>query len=139
MSDVGYKKPPKDKQFKKGQSGNPKGKPKGIPNAKTRYNRFLQLTERTRNPITGTEEEFTVAELMDLMIIAKARKGDLAAYKEILDRTEGKPQQSIDHTTDGEKLPTPILPAPQELAEKAKDAPKPGEEVYDEPLIPEDD
>lgn len=34
-SEVGYGKPPSDKQFKKGQSGNPKGRPKGSRNKKT--------------------------------------------------------------------------------------------------------
>ena len=32
--EVGYGKPPSDKQFKKGQSGNPKGRPKGSRNKK---------------------------------------------------------------------------------------------------------
>jgi Family of unknown function (DUF5681) len=33
--EVGYKKPPKQSQFKQGQSGNPRGRPKGTKNLKT--------------------------------------------------------------------------------------------------------
>jgi hypothetical protein len=34
MSDIGYKKPPEAKQYKPGQSGNPKGKKKGLKSLK---------------------------------------------------------------------------------------------------------
>ncbi len=139
MSEVGYKKPPKDKQFKKGKSGNPNGKPKGTLSSKTILKRFMGIKQDVQNPITGAQEKLTVAEILYIQQLAKARKGDLAAFREIMDRWEGKPQQSIDHTSDGEKLPSPILPPTQELAEKAKEEKKIGEEAYDEPLIPEDD
>ena len=92
----------------KGEVRNPKGKPKGIPNAKTRYRRLLELTSKKANPVTGEMEEFTQLELMDMAIFNKALKGDMAAYKEIMDRLEGKSQQSVDHTTKGEKI-LPIL------------------------------
>ena len=81
------------------------GRPKGSLSAKTILNKFLALVEKgVKNPVTGEFEDMTVAEVMSLSIINKARKGDLQAYKEILDRLEGKAQQNIDHTTGGESL-----------------------------------
>lgn len=83
---------------KKGEVRNPKGKPVGLQNSKTRYLRLLALTEKIQNPVTGKIEEFSVLEQLDMQMIAKARKGDLNAYKEIMDRLEGRPSQSIEHT-----------------------------------------
>ncbi len=79
--------------WQQGVSGNPKGRPPGIPNAKTRYKRILELVEKHTNPVTGEIEDFTVAEILDLQQIVKARRGELASYKEIMDRLEGRVQQ----------------------------------------------
>jgi len=99
--------PPEHSRFKKGQSGNPNGRPKGVPDARTRYKRILELEQELTNPVTGELEAFTVAEQMDLAIIKKARKGDIRAYEAVLDRLEGKPRQSTDITTDGQPI-TPV-------------------------------
>jgi len=82
------------KPFPKGVSGNPAGKPKGTEHSKTRLKRLLELVQKKKNPITGEEEEFSVLELMDMQMIAKALKGDQRAYQEIIDRLEGKPKQT---------------------------------------------
>jgi hypothetical protein len=89
-----------DTQFEKGVSGNPNGRPKGVPNSKTRLLRLLELVTKVRNPVTGEDEEFTIAEQLDMQIIAKARKGDLKAYEILLDRLEGRPKQTTDITAD---------------------------------------
>lgn len=80
--------------FPKGVSGNPAGKPKGVEHSKTRLLRLLQLVTKVRNPVTGEDEEFTIAEQLDMKIIAKAMKSDLKAYQEILDRLEGRAKQT---------------------------------------------
>lgn len=79
---------------KKGEVRNPKGRGKGVLNSKTRLLRILELVTETKNPVTGETEEFTIAEQLDMQIIAKARKGDLKAYEILLDRLEGKPKQT---------------------------------------------
>jgi hypothetical protein len=89
------------KPFPKGVSGNPAGKPKGTEHSKTRLKRILDLVQKKRNPITGEEEEFTVLELMDMQIIAKALKGNQRAYQEVIDRLEGKPKQTSEVEVSG--------------------------------------
>ena len=97
------------KPFKPGQSGNPNGRPKGVPNAATRMKRFLELEINGKNPITKEEEQFTVAELMDLKIIAKAMNGDLSAWEKINDRLEGKPKQTAEFTDPLKVELSPVL------------------------------
>jgi hypothetical protein len=80
--------------FKKGEVANPKGRPKGVPNSKTRWLRLLEIVTQQNNPITGEKEEFSVAERLDMMVLQKAFKGDLKAYQEILDRLEGRAKQT---------------------------------------------
>lgn len=81
---------------KKGEVRNPNGRTKGIPNAKTRYLRLLTLVQDVKNPVTGRVEEFTVLEQMDMKMFSKALAGDIKAYENIMDRLEGKPQQTVD-------------------------------------------
>jgi len=96
--------PNKETQFSKENQPEKNGRPKGSLSAKTILNKFLSLEQEYENPVTGVFENMSVYEMMSLSIIAKAKDGDLQAYKEILDRLEGKAQQNIDHTTGGESL-----------------------------------
>jgi hypothetical protein len=88
------------KPFQVGNPGGP-GRPKGVQNSKTRLLRLLELVTKVRNPVTGEEEDFSIAEQLDMQIIAKARKGDLKAYEILLDRLEGKPKQSTELEVSG--------------------------------------
>lgn len=98
--DVGYKSPPRHTRFRKGQSGNPKGRPrgKGVRSAAEKVlDRLVTATvdgERRRVPIT---------EALVLQLAQKALGGDHRASREILriaDQIEAaKPPPEEDRTT----------------------------------------
>ena len=76
--DVGYGRPPEHARFKKGQSGNPKGRPKGHRNAKTDLQEILdtQMTVRQGDKL----KKITAQQAMFMSAVQKATKGDVRAF-----------------------------------------------------------
>lgn len=73
-----------------GEVRNPNGRPIGSKNTRTILERFLNIEMKQKNPFTQEIEQMTVLELMNLKQIANALEGDLASFREIIDRHEGK-------------------------------------------------
>ena len=82
-SGIGYCKPPKAGQFKKGKSGNPGGRPKGSQNLRTVFYRHLR--RKVRIVENGKPRSATVMEAVLTATTAKAIKGDTKATKLILE------------------------------------------------------
>jgi hypothetical protein len=81
--DVGYKKPPKKHQYKPGQTGNPKGRPKGAKNTKTIVDELL--SKKLEIKMDGKTKKISAREAALLAVLQKALKGDSRAFKQILD------------------------------------------------------
>jgi hypothetical protein len=73
-NNVGYKRPPRHTRFKKGQSGNPKGRPKGHLNLKTDLTN--ELGERIRLNQDGKPVKLTKQQALVKSLVARAIKGD---------------------------------------------------------------
>jgi hypothetical protein len=71
-------------------SHNPNGRPKGLRNRSTIVREWLEATESMKNPITGQSEKLTQYDIITLALIQKARKGDVQAFKELMDSSFGK-------------------------------------------------
>lgn len=79
--EVGYRKPPKATRFKKGQSGNPKGRPKGTRNFKTDLEDVLRQRVTLREG--GRERKVSTQHAIIRAAAAKALKGDTRATRMI--------------------------------------------------------
>lgn len=73
-------------RWKKGESGNPKGRPKKIP----------ELRELLANVLGDEKDGKTAAEAILMAIRNKAIKGDVRAAELLLDRAYGKAAQPIE-------------------------------------------
>lgn len=85
-------------KFEKGISGNPNGRPKGSRNRSTIAKYWLSVEEKLKNPLTKQDELLSQEDLMTLAQIKKAREGDTAAYRALLDSGYGAPVQQVDQT-----------------------------------------
>lgn len=75
--DVGYGKPPKHGQFKPGQSGNPKGKPKSSKNLKSILE--AELDSKLEIIVNGKKMKVTKQQAFVKSLTAKAVQGDTKA------------------------------------------------------------
>jgi hypothetical protein len=94
------------KKFEKGESGNPAGRPKGAKGRATIARYWLEVNQNLKNPLTGESQTMSQEDLMTLALIKKARDGDVAAYKALMDSGYGAPKQDMDITTDGQTINT---------------------------------
>jgi len=91
---------------KKGEVRNPNGRPKGAKNRSTIARKWLEVNQSLKNPLTGDQETMSQEDLMTLALIKKAREGDVAAYKALMDSGYGAPIQQVEQTI----LEQPLFP-----------------------------
>lgn len=84
--------------FKKGDVGNPKGRPR----------KPIELKEELNAALSKLDGGRTNLQIIIEKAVSMAKKGDMSAMREVFDRTFGKPKQAIDHTTLGQAF-TPVI------------------------------
>ena len=80
--EAGYGKPPKSGRFKKGQSGNPKGRPKGVKNFQTELCSVLR--SKVTVTVAGKSKPVGTVEAALMRLREKALKGDQRALEILL-------------------------------------------------------
>jgi hypothetical protein len=84
--------------WKKGQTGNPKGRPK-----------LPDIREALAKVLADEKDGVTALEATLRALRAKAIRGDVRAAEALLDRAFGKAAQTVDVTSGGEKIVTPPI------------------------------
>jgi len=95
--------PPEHSKFKKGQSGNPKGRPK-----------LPDLKDAIAKVLSEEKDGITALDAILSALRARAAKGDVRAAQELLDRGFGKSKQSMDVTTGGETINKLVFKMPDD-------------------------
>jgi hypothetical protein len=91
--DVGFGKPPRDHQFKPGQSGNRRGRPKGSKNSATILNELLQRKIEVREG--GRLRKITIHEAVLRRILEDSLKGNIKSAAFLLNRLNSSPGDDV--------------------------------------------
>jgi hypothetical protein len=96
---------PGNKPFPKGVSGNPKGRPKKLPQID------VLLAD-----VLGEENSdgIEAAKIILMALRKKAAQGDVRAAELLLDRAYGKSKQQMDVTSGGNPVPIPQIIMPKD-------------------------
>jgi hypothetical protein len=90
LYEVGFGKPPRSRQFKPGQSGNPNGRPRGAKNFATAIEQ--ELDARVTVTENGRRRRISKREVIAKHLVNKAASGDLKAIPLLLN--EARAHQS---------------------------------------------
>jgi len=80
--EIGYRKPPKATRFRTGQSGNPKGRPRGTPNLATDLS--AEFGEQITIREGGQARQVSKQRALIKSLMAKALQGDVRATTALL-------------------------------------------------------
>lgn len=87
-------------EFKPGQTGNPHGRPRKLP----------EIDKLLADVLGGEDDENSEAKAILVALVARAKKGDTRAAEILLDRGYGKAKQTIDFS--GEAIKGFIIQPP---------------------------
>jgi hypothetical protein len=99
---VGPGHPPRHTRFKPGQSGNPKGRPKGSKNFATILQQ--QLTKKITITVEGKPKRVTVQEVIARRLATDSMKGTTKAMELLIKLTSAKPDESAAKEAAGETV-----------------------------------
>ena len=98
MYEVGYGRPPRHTRFKKGQSGNPKGRPGGAKNLSTLLRQALN--ERVVIAENGGRRKVSKRQAVIKQLVNQAAKGDWRAAKLLFDLLQDTERQTEPETAE---------------------------------------
>lgn len=122
---VGYRRPPSATRFKPGQSGNPKGRPKGKRNIKTELEEVLG--QKVRITEGGKTRALTKGRALMMRAVAKGLIGDMKAIALVFTLATrsgalGAAPEAIEQPSDADDIAT-LQAYIQRLAMRPADAP----------------
>ena len=108
--EVGYGKPPRHTRFKKGQSGNPQGRPKGSKNLPTLLSEALN--ESVVVAENGRRRKITMRQAIIKQLVKRSATADLRALKILLDTLrdiEGQTEPASSETAEFSEADEKVL------------------------------